>query len=417
MKRFETCKSRLYAPAIALLLCPVYLGADVITDWSSTAQSVMVAAGMKFPPQTRTLAIMHGAMFDAVNSVVHRYQPYKVNLAVPGGDEQAAAAAAARTVLIGLVPSQQVAIDTAYAASLAAIPNGQAKNDGIALGQLVGSMFLTQRATDGSNVNGVYTPGAGPGKWIPTPPTFGAAVWPAWGSVVPFAINSSKQFLPDGPPALTSERYTDDFNQVKSLGRFNSTTRTPDQTNAALFWLENSNYTWNAIAREVVAAKHTSVIENARLFALLNMATADAIISGFEGKYIYGFWRPLTAIQNADSDGNPDTIADATWQPLAVVPEHPDYPSNHAAFSGAAAEVLALLLDDDFAFGVSSSTGPNGIARSFENFDAAAHECGMSRIWLGYHFHTAVRDGLNMGKQIGQFAVTHNLKPLHGDDR
>jgi hypothetical protein len=416
MKSFENCKNRLYAPAILVVLCPIYLGADVVTDWSSTAQRVMVAAAMRFPPQTRTLAIMHAAIFDAVNSVSRKYEPYKVSVADPAADERAAASAAAHTVLLALVPSQQPAIDTDYVAALAAIPNGPAKYDGIALGQFVASIILADRANDGSSVDGVYTPGVGPGKWIPTPPTFGPAVFAAWGSVTPFAINGSTQFLPGGPPPLTSERYTDDFNQVKSLGRFNSTTRTPDQTNAALFWMENSNYTWNAIAREGVAARHASLTENARLFALLNMASADAIISGFEAKYIYGFWRPLTAIQNADSDGNPATIADPTWEPLAVVPEHPDYPSNHSAFSGAAAEVLTLLLGDEFEFTVSSSTSPNGTPRSFENFEAAAHECGMSRIWLGYHFHTAVVDGLNMGQQIGRFAVTHRLKPVHEED-
>jgi len=393
------------------LLCPVSLCADVVTDWSNTAEAALVAVNMKFPLQTRALAMMHVAMFDAVNAVENRYRPYILNLVAPGADESAAAATAAHGVLLALVSSQHVAIDAAYAASLAGIPNGQAKTDGITLGQLAAVAILTQRANDGSNITAVYVPGSGPGAWIPTPPTFGPAVWFGWGEL-PFAIHSGTQFLPDGPPALTSDQYTADFNEVKSLGRFNSATRTADQTNAALFWVEFPTYTWNAIAREAVAAKHVDLLDSARLFALLNMASADAIMSGFQAKYIYGFWRPLTAIQNAATDGNPDTIADPTWEPLTALPEHPDYPSNHSAYSGAAAEVLALLLGDDFAFTVSSSTGPT--PRSFTSFTGAAEECAMSRIWLGFHFHTAIHDGLNMGKQIGHFAVNHNLRMLHG---
>jgi hypothetical protein len=185
-----------------------------------------------------------------------------------------------------------------------------------------------------------------------------------------------------------------------------------DQTNAALFWIENSTYTWNAIARGAVAAKHVDLLDSARLFALLNMASADAIMSGFQAKYIYGFWRPLTAIQNAATDENDDTVYDMTWEPLVALPEFPDYPSNHAAFSGAAAQVLRLLLNDDLEFTVSSSTFSD--PRSFTSFTSAAEECGLSRIWLGYHFRSAVRDGLAMGRQIGQFAVNHSLTPIHG---
>jgi hypothetical protein len=395
-----------------LLLSAVSLSADVVTDWSTTAQTAMVATAMKFPLQTRTLAIMHAAMFDAVNSVEHRYEPYAVNLSAPAANEEAAAASAAHSVLTALLPSQQPALNAAYAASLAAIPNGQAKTDGIILGQLVAAAMLSLRANDGSNITAVYVPGGGPGAWIPTAPTFGPAVWFGWGET-PFAINSGTQFRPDGPPALTGDQYTADFIEVKTLGQNTSTVRTLDQTNAALFWVEFPNYTWNAMARQAVAAKNIGLLDSARLFALLNMASADSIMSGFKAKYIYAFWRPVTAIQNADTDGNDATVADPSWQPLNAPPEHPDYPSNHSVYSGAAAEVLGLLLGDDFDFTIASSSSP--FPRSFTSFTGAAQECGLSRIWLGFHFHSAVRDGLNLGKQIGHFAVNHNLTLVHGD--
>jgi hypothetical protein len=357
------------------------------------------------------LAILHAAMFDAVNSVEQRYEPYAVNVSAPGANETAAAAAAAHSVLVALLPSQQAVFNAAYAVSLAAIPNGQAKTDGITVGQFVAAAMLSLRSNDGSNITAVYVPSGGPGAWIPTAPTFGPAVWFGWGET-PFAINSAAQFLPDGPPALNSEQYTADFNEVETLGRDSSTVRTVDQTNAALFWVEFPNYTWNAMAREAVAAKSIGLVDSARLFALLNMASADSIMSGFKAKYIYAFWRPVTAIQHADTDGNDATAADPSWQPLNVPPEHPDYPSNHSVYSGAAAEVLALLLGDDFDFTVTSSSSP--FPRSFTSFTGAAEECGLSRIWLGFHFHSAVRDGLNLGKQIGHFAVNHNLKLVHG---
>jgi hypothetical protein len=205
---------------------------------------------------------------------------------------------------------------------------------------------------------------------------------------------------------------------VKSLGAVNSATRTPDQTQIALFWLENSNFTWNRIARLAAAAHNNSLVQNARLFALLNMAGADSIISGFETKYTYNFWRPITAIRSGDSDGNDDTLGDLNWTPLAPLPSfatppHPDYISNHAIYSAAAAQVLASFFgSDNLDYTVTTSTSPNGAFRSYNSFRQAAEECGAARIYVGYHFRTAVKHGLNMGKQVGNFAFNHFLKEL-----
>ncbi|OLD92492.1 MAG: hypothetical protein AUI36_47415, partial [Cyanobacteria bacterium 13_1_40CM_2_61_4] len=387
--------------------------ADVVTDWNQTAIATLSAGGVRFPPQTRALAMMHAAIFDAVNATNHRYTAYAVNIYAPHASPEAAAAAAAHGVLVNLIPSQQVNLDAAYADSLAQVSDGAAKDSGIALGLTVASGILALRSADGSNAIVPYTPGSGPGVWQPTPPNFGPAVFVAFATTMPFTLRSSSQFLAEGPPSLSSDEYTRDFNEVKSLGAVNSATRNADQTEAALFWIENSDFTWNLIARSAAAAHQNDLSENARLFALLNMATADGIIAGFNTKYTYNFWRPITAIRSADTDGNNETVADPAWTPLSPTPAHPDYTSNHSIYSAAAAKVLALVLgSDDFDFSITSSTAPNGAVRSYHSFSQAAEECGMSRIWLGFHFQTAVRHGLNQGKQIGPFAFEHCLTPV-----
>jgi PAP2 superfamily protein len=392
--------------------------ADVVTDWNQTANTTLAAGGVRFPPQTRALAIMHAAMFDAVNAIDRHYTPYAIDISSPGASPEAAAAAAAHLVMVTLVPTQQANLNAAYAVSLAQIPDGSAKSDGIALGETVALALLALRSTDDLTFLAPYTPGSGVGAWQPTAPAFGPAVWVRWGNMTPFTLRSGSQFRPEGPPALTSSEYTADFNEVKSLGAVNSATRTSDQTQMAFFWLENSNFTWNRIAR-LAATEHTNtLVENARLFALLNMAGADAIISGFDTKYAYNFWRPITAIRAGDSDGNNDTLGDPNWTPLAplpafATPPHPDYISNHAIYSAAAARVLASFFDnDDFDYTVTTSTSPNGAFRSYNSFSQAAEECGASRIYVGYHFGSAVKHGLNMGKQVGNFAFHHSLKPL-----
>ena len=244
--------------------------ADVVTDWNQTAIATLNAAGVRFPPQTRALAMMHAAMFDAVNATNHRYTAYAVDIYAPGASPEAAAAAAAHGVLLNLIPSQQVNLDAAYAASLAQVPDGTAKDSGIALGVTVASGILALRRADGSNAVVPYTPGTGPGVWRPTPPAFGPAVFVAFATTTPFTLRGSSQFLAEGPPSLTSSEYTRDFNEVKSLGAVNSSTRTADQTEAAKFWIENSDFTWNLIARLAAAAHQNNLSQNARLFALFN---------------------------------------------------------------------------------------------------------------------------------------------------
>ena len=248
--------------------------ADVVTDWNQTAITSFNAANTRFVLQTRTLAMLHAAIFDAVNSVDHSYKPYAIDLQAPtGASPEAAAAAAAHRVLVTLIPTQLANLNAAYATSLAAIPDGASKTDGITVGETVAAGILL-RSADSSSLNLPYTQPPAPGVWQPTAPGFLPAAAVAWGDVTPFTLSSGTQFLPEGPPALTDEAYTADFNEVKSLGAINSTARTPDQTEAAQFWLENSNVTWNLIARLAADAKQNSLSQNAQLFALLNLAGA-----------------------------------------------------------------------------------------------------------------------------------------------
>ena len=386
--------------------------ADVVTDWNeiTLATQAAVPGAIRTPPAARALAMVHLAIFDSVNAIDRRFTPYAVGtLADPAASPEAGAAAAAHAVLVNLYPSRQADLDAAYAASLASIPDGASKSEGISVGESVAAVILALRSSDGSAVTLPYTLAPGPGIYQPDP----AALFVAWGQVTPFALNSGSQFRADGPPALSSEEYARDYNEVKSLGALNSSTRTADQTEAALFWVENIQIPCNRIARIAAAAYQNSLAENARLFALLNLAGVDTTIGVMDTKYTYNFWRPREAIHAGASDGNENTIADPTWTPLTYIGVHPDYVSQHSAYGGAAATVLASFFGtDDFSFTITTSTAPGGVFRSYDSFSQAAEENLNSRVWLGAHFHTACVHGLNQGKQVGNYVLHHFLQPL-----
>src|SRR6266850_1987341 len=264
--------------------------ADVVTEWNqiTLATQAAVTGGTRTPPASRALAMVHAAIFDSVNAIHRRYSVYAVHAqAAPGASQEAAVAAAAHAVLVSLYPSRQTNLDAAYASSLSQIPDGASKTDGIWLGESVAAAILALRSSDGSTTILPYTQAPGPGIWQPTPLTFAPAVFVAWGNVTPFTLNHGSKFRAEGPPALTSAKYATDFNEVKSLGAADSTTRTPEQTETARFWQENSQITWNNIARIVAASRQNSLLENARLFALLNLAGADTAITVFDSKYTY----------------------------------------------------------------------------------------------------------------------------------
>jgi hypothetical protein len=419
---------------LLVLACPGPARADAVIDWNATAASAGFAGGLDNEfgcvdalHESRIFAMMHVAIHDALNAIDRRYQPYAFDGQAPAGTSpEAAVAAAAHDVLValfpelpselGLTPAAAVdLVEAAYVAALAAIPDGAAKAQGILIGQAAAAAILDLRDTDGANtppfLDFSYVPGPNPGdfQFIPGYPPF--AAFTGWGKVTPFVLSSSSQYRPKEPYAVSSKKYAADFNEVKSLGRIDSTTRTAEQTEIALFWVEGSPQGWNRIARIVSVQHGLDLWQNARLFGLLNLASADAYIADFENKYFYEFWRPITAIRAADTDGNPDTVADPTWDSLRESPPVPEYPSGHSGQGGAMSEVLARFFDDAVSFSTTSVTQP-GVTRSFTSFSQAAEENGNSRIYIGFHFRLAVTEGIKLGSKVGKVAFNHYLRPV-----
>jgi hypothetical protein len=357
--------------------------------------------------------MVHAAMHDAVNSVTPRYEAYAVQVS-PSGEAsvEAAAVQAAYGVLIRLLPGQAALLDGARSASLSQIPDGPAKEEGLAVGEAVAARIVALRSTDGSAVDGTYVFGSAPGEYQRTPPTFGNPAVPAWPFVKPFVLKRGDQFRPDGPPSLDSDEWAADFNETKRLGRVDSAERTAEQTEIALCDAEGSLPMWNRVARSVSAQRRTGLVENARLFALLNLAMVDANIACWDSKYTYRFWRPVTAIPLADTDGNDATEADPAWTPLRPTPLHPEYPSAHSCVSNAAAEVLTRFFGKHIAFSTSTSTCPAGVVRSYDSFQDLADEVGDSRIYIGFHFRSAIRDGAKLGRHVGHWTFDRSLQPL-----
>jgi hypothetical protein len=364
--------------------------------------------------------MVHGAVFDAVNGIERDYAPYLVQRHAPRwASEEAAAAVAAHDVLVGLMPAQQATLDAALASSLAAVPDGRAEDAGVAYGKLVADRMLAERTDDGSTDVVTYIPGTGPDDWQPTPPAFAPAALPHWATVEPFGINSPDQFRADPPPSLDSPEFTAAFNQMKAIGAANSATRTAEQTEIARYWAGPSGTVqppghWNSIARGVADAQGNSLEENARLFALLNFGMADALITAWDSKFEYSFVRPMTAIRNADNDGNPDTAADPTWSPLLTTPGHPSYMAAHSLLSATAATVLAEFYGNDaIAFTSSAEVTAGGpvITRSFNGFWQAAQEAGASRIYGGIHWSFDNQAGLQAGRSVGEFVADNLLRP------
>jgi len=400
------------AGLLALISWPGTVRADVVTDWNVTTLQAAAAVSPN-QRQHRVAAMVHAAIHDAVNSITPRYEAYAVRVSSSGeASIEAAAVQAAYGVLIRLVPGQATLLDAARAASLSTIPDGPAKEEGLAVGEAVAGRIVVLRSTDGSDVDGTYTFGSGPGEYQRTPPTFGNPSIPAFRFVKPFVLRRGDQFRSEGPPSLGSDDWAADFNEVKRLGRVDSAERTAEQTEIALCGAEPALPMWNRVARSVSAQKHIGLIENARLFALLNLAMVDANIAVWDGKYTYRFWRPVTAIPLADTDGNDATEADPTWLPLRPTPLHPEYPSAHASVSNSAARVLTGFFGRHIAFSTATSTCPAGVVRSYDSFHDMADEIGDSRIYIGFHFRSSVRHGANLGRQVGHWTFHRFLQPL-----
>lgn len=388
----------------------------VVLDWSTHARSALqIETGNQDPlVGTRALAMVHLAMHDAVNAVDRRYQPYAYAARDADADAVAAAASAAHRVLIGLFPSQQAMLDDKLASSLATVPDGSAEARGVALGQLVATAILQRRVNDGSTATVPYEPSAGAGRFQFVPPFDGVIFRPEWRLVTPFALTSVSQFRSGPPPALDSTAYQDAFNEVKAAGVLTGSNRTSEQTAYARFWYEDSDIGWNSITRDAIVRKKLSLHEAARLFGLVNIALADAYIAGWDAKFHHDFWRPITAIRAAATDGNDATVPDLAWVPLLDTPPVQDHPSTHSVAGAAATAVLAAVLGDATEFSFTSSTADDPrLARTYRSFSEASNENSDSRIRAGIHFRFAVDAGLVMGKQVGEQALSSQLRPAN----
>jgi hypothetical protein len=415
---------------------------DVILDWNASLLNVIrdwtTLSNDPYPNRivterppvaARSLAMVHAAMYDAVNAIEGTHEPYFVDIVAPAGASPiAAAAAAAQRVASQLYrePDELAVFNAAFAEALATVPDGSAETLGIELGRQVGDAILAWRSTDGSGAHVPYTPGTEPGNWDRTFPDVLPPLLPQWPQVTPFAMTSGSQFRPAESPDLESAEYAAALEEVMQLGGLNSTERTAEQTEIALFWGDGGGtFTppghWNQIASDVAFTRSNSLADNARLFALLNIAQADAGICSWDAKYAYNLWRPIDAIRRGNTDGNSDTPGDPTWTPLLKTPPFPTYTSGHSTFSGAADIILTSFFGANVQFSTLAD-GHNGFTqrplsdqqittRTFDSFAEAADEAGRSRIYGGIHFQFDNTAGLAAGRAIGTYIIGNFLKP------
>jgi hypothetical protein len=392
---------------------------DAVIRWNQVLQQALRVPGAQ-PPTIRverSYAMMHAAMFDAVNSIERAFKPYFVEVrASRGASAQAAAAQAAYDTLVALYPQQQATFDAELAASLEGIPPGRARQ-GIAVGHTVAQIILAWRSTDGWNATPPpFSLPPEPGLWQPTPPGFSPATLTHWPAVVPFALSSSAQFRPPPPPALTSARYTTDFIETKELGAAGSTKRTEDQTLVARLWASVGTPTsslniYNNVARDVALARGNTLIETARLFALLNIALHDALQTSQASKFYYGLWRPVAAIRRAEEDGNPETTADPDWSSLIVNPPYPTYAGNAATTGATSATILALFFGREDINVEARWEGNPGWTRSYAGFWELAEEQARSRVYGGIHFNFDSDAGKSVGRNVGNYVFVNLMTP------
>jgi hypothetical protein len=387
-----------------------------VIDWNAAAYQVIKESDGYADPMnaSRALAMMHLAMHDAINAAKPRYASYSKVERDGAADPAVAAVSAAHDVLAALYPKQTTLLKAALDKTLVDAGTGEAATRGVALGNRAAAAMLRKRADDGSALAMPYHEGSKPGEYRFTP-GFNFAALPQWRAVQPFALKSVDQFRSAPPPSLTSAQYSADFNEVKAVGGKNADAkRTPDETHYAAFWYEFSDIGWNRVAR-VVARDHAQDLwQRARTFALLNAAMADSYIAGWDSKFHYNLWRPVTAIRLADADGNPQTAPDANFEPLLTTPPVQDYPSTHSALGAAAATVLAETFGRDrIGFTLASTSAvPANPTRTFKSFSEAAQENADSRVKAGLHFRFATTAGLKLGESVGRFASGNSLKPI-----
>jgi hypothetical protein len=384
--------------------------ADVITDWNIKAGEIVVAAGMGTPVANRTLAIVHTAVYEAVNAITRRYPDSGLKLkAATGASIEAAVAAANRATLAKLAPSQQAAIDEAYRAALAVIADGPAKTEGIAIGEKAAAAILALRAADGADTIETYRPYTTAGVYVPTV----IPVVPQWPQRKPWLMISPAQFRPGAPPKLTSELWARDYNETRALGGRNGARRTPEQTEIALFWVATLPPVYHGVVRSVANMPGREVTRNARLFAAVTQAMDDATIAVMDAKYHYSFWRPITAIRNGDLDGNDDTERDPSWTPLIETPMHPEYPCAHCIASGAVGAVLQAEIGAGLTPTLTTTSYLSGATRSWTKIEDFVREVANARVYAGVHYRNSSEVGAAMGARIGELAAAKFLRPVN----
>ncbi len=401
--------SRFRAAALALVATLAAMGAraDVVMDWNARADAVAAEKRLPPPVQGRALALMHVSMFEAINAIERRYKPYRLELVSDRNtSREAAAASAAHAVLTALYPDQRPALDVQLAADLAAVAEGPAKERAIILGRKAAADLLELHAEDGVGADD-YRPFTRAGVYVPTQPVAGYLVR----TFKPWVMTSAAQFRPGPPPALTSETWTRDVNEIREIGALNSSVRSEEQTKVGKFWFLTGARTYNPIVRQVVLAKQLNLLDCARIYALTSMAAADSFIAVFEAKYHYNFWRPVTAIRNADLSQNAATPRDANWLPLGDTPMHPEYPCAHCISASAVAAALRAVVGDEVGeISVTSTTAP-GITRRWTRLSDYADEVSNARIWAGFHYRFSTDAGKDMGRKIGELTVATQLRP------
>lgn len=401
-------------PPVAAILLPLTLlvtpaRAETISDWNATAEAIGIEKRILPPANARAMAILHMAMFEAVNAIERRYPPYRLKLTADrDASMEAAAGVAAHDALAALYPDQGAKLDTVLGAALDRLPAGDARTKGIAVGKAAAAGILALRDGDWASASETYRPWTAPGVYVPTP----VPVSSTDGQMTPWVMAVPSQFRPAPPPALDSAIWTEDLNEIRELGGRKSIRRTPEQTDIARFWFVTGPQSWNPIVRQLIAAKQLDLTDAARVHALVAVATADAFIAVFDAKYHYNFWRPVTAIRNADITGNKATPRDASWLPLGETPLHPEYPCAHCITSTAVAEILKSVFGNDIAEVTMTSPAAPGVTRRWTRLDDYADEVALARIYAGFHYRFSVNAAQDMGRKIAALTIATQLRKI-----
>jgi hypothetical protein len=410
--------------SLAFVFCGMAKAQNPVIDWNAIAVTAALNANQTMSPGSNLaggmsiyLAYTHLAIYNAVNAIDHSFQPYGAEILAPAGASvDAAVISAAYNTLSFYLPDQSAFLTIQYTGALGLVPDGQAKDDGVQVGRAAANAIIAMRAGDGRGGNVPYTFPSVPtaGVWIPTPPAYLLPQIPWASQMAPFTMSGRSQFLPnEPPPALSSQDWVDDYNQVKALGAVNSTVRTPQQTEIGLFWTENTSKQYARAFRALAAGHALNTSDTARLFAMMWTAVADSFIGCWNAKYHFSFWRPVTAIQNGDIDGNPDTVPDPTWMPLGTTPNHPEYPAAHGCLTGAVATVLkGYFGTPNVNFTVSSTVFNPAHVHTFISTKDLETEVEYARIYAGFHYHHSVVQGLVLGQHVAQQVLVNFFQPV-----